>query len=153
MSWNGGAWKRTGRLSGADAGRRAVRVYICDKCGVWHEGKKPAECIQCGVLAVFSAFDSKGEAQHWATLQQRQRAGRIEDLRRQVPLDLLTIGPKGLPVKWSKMIVDYAFIEDGRQHYFDWKPVAGLGPDAALKLRCLEAQGIVVQLVTSKGEV
>lgn len=149
----GGAWKRMGRLNGSDAGRRAKPVWICRGCGAWHDDAKPAQCIGCGRMD-FDHFHSTGEATYWARLKLRERAGDISDLQRQVPLALMTIGREGLPCKWGELTVDYAFKdEDGAQRYFDWKPVAGVSPDAVLKIRCLEAQGIKVELVTAKGVV
>ena len=146
------SWNRTGRLDGSRAGSKAVRVYVCEGCGLWHQGKKPAQCMACGRMD-FEHFDSTGEAKHYASLQLQQREGMITDLRRQVDLDLLTMGPKGMPVVWGKMRVDYAFKENGVQKYRDWKPLAGISPDAALKIRCLAAQGVTVEIYNSKGNV
>lgn len=99
-------------------------------------------------------FHSEGEAKKWARLKLEERAGQITDLRRQVDLPLMTVGPNGLPVQWGKMIVDFAFKDaENRQRYVDFKPDGSITPDAALKIRCLEAQGIIVELVSEKGEV
>jgi hypothetical protein len=146
----GGAWLRTGRVNGSDAAARRIIVHVCNGCGLWHEGKKPAQCLSCGRMD-FTRFDSKGEAKYFATLQMLERAGEISDLRRQVVLPLMTVGREGLPVQWSKMIVDYAYSDDTGAHFLDFKPAAGMSPDSALKIRCLEAQGIIVEIVTSKG--
>lgn len=151
MTVVGGAWKRMKRVNGSDAGRMRRMVYVCEGCGLWHYDKKPAQCQACGRLD-FSRFDSIGEAKQWARYQLLQRAGEISDLRRQVKLDLLTVGPKGLPCVWGHMLVDFAFKEKGVQRYSDYKPVEGPSPDAVLKIRCLESQGIIVSIVTSKGE-
>jgi hypothetical protein len=150
----GGAWKRTGRLSGAAAGAQATRVYVCNGCGVWHEDAKPAQCMACGRMD-FTFWASKGEAKYWARLELEQRAGRIRGLRRQVPVPLMTVGREGLPVKWGEAVLDYAYFttEDDREHLLDWKPSTGISRETALKLRCLEAQGIEVELVNSKGMV
>lgn len=101
----------------------------------------------------FLFFHSEGEAKHWARLKLLERAGDIADLRRQVPLDLMTVGPNGLPRKWGELIVDYAFRQDGVQKYLDWKPVEGPTPETVLKVRCLESQGIIVDFITKKGMV
>lgn len=149
----GGAWTRTRRLNGSDAGAKAIKVFVCEGCGLWHEHKKPAQCMSCGRMD-FMTFDSKGEAMYWARLQLRQRAELITDLRRQIPLDLLTVGRDGLTCVWGKMIVDYGFTDEtGAQRWQDFKPDAGPSPDSVLKIRCLEAQGIIVEIVNSKGTV
>lgn len=148
-----GAWKRTGRVAGRDLAAIAKPVWVCQRCGLWH-GAEPRGCLNCGVLAVFDYFHSEGEAKKWARLKLEVRAGQITDLRRQVDLPLLAHGPDGRPVQWGKMIVDFAFKDaDGRQRYVDFKPEGKITPDAALKVRCLEAQGIIVELVSEKGEV
>lgn len=148
----GGAWKRTGRVNGSDAAAKRIRVYICEGCGLWHEYRKPAQCLSCGRMD-FMSFDSKGEATYWARLQLRERAGLVTNLRRQIPLNLLTVGRDGLACVWGQMIVDFGFrdCETGLDHLQDWKPDEGPSPDSVLKIRCLEAQGIIVEIVTSKG--
>jgi hypothetical protein len=145
----GGAWKRFGRLDGSRAGALARKVYRCVGCGEWHYDKKPAQC-RCGRMD-FDRFDSIGEAKRYASLELLQRAGEISNLRRQVPLDLLTVGREGLAVKWGQFVVDAAYVEKGEQVFEDHKPDSGASPDSVLKLRCLEAQGITVRIHTSKG--
>lgn len=147
----GGAWKRFGRVNGSDAGRMARKVYVCCGCRLWHYDKKPMQC-DCGRMD-FDRYDSIGEAKRYATLQLLQRAGEISELRRQVPLDLLTVGRNGLAVKWGQFIVDAAYVEKGVQIYEDHKPAAGASPDSVLKIRCLEAQGITIRIHTEKGMV
>lgn len=146
----GGAWKRTGRL--AVAGKLAKHVWICNGCGAWHEVEKPAQCIACGRMD-FLHFPSAGEAKHWARLRLLERAGDITDLRRQVSLPLMTIGPSGIPCQWGELIVDYAYKENGVQRYLDWKPIEGPKPETVLKVRCLEKQGIIVDFINLKGRV
>lgn len=145
-------WQRIGRMNGSDAGRMARKVYICRGCRTWHYDKKPGQCLGCGRMD-FDRYDSIGEAKRYAALELLQRAGEISDLRRQVPLDLLTVGRNGLAVKWGQFIVDAAYVEQGVQVWEDFKPAAGMSPDAALKIRCLEAQGIAIRLHTEKGTV
>lgn len=150
----GGSWKRTGRVAGRDIAAIAKPVWVCEKCGLWHPAKPNRGCLSCGILATFMHFHSEGEAKKWARLKLEERAGQITDLRRQVDLPLMTVGPNGLPVQWGKMIVDFAFKDaENRQRYVDFKPDGSITPDAALKIRCLEAQGIIVELVSEKGEV
>lgn len=151
----GGAWKRTGRLNGSDVAKLAKKVWICQSCGTWHYAR-PAACISCGVLAVFDFFHSEGEAKRWANLLILQRGGRVRNLRRQVPFPLMTVGPKGL-LQWAEFVADFTYEEHDGYDWVpiveDYKPVEGPTPDAALKLRCLEAQGTRVRVMTAKGEI
>ena len=147
-------WRRTGTFSGQKAGQKAIKVWICCGCGLWHERAKPSQCFDktCGRMD-FDYFDSKGEALHWANLLLRQKAGEISDLERQVRMKLMTIGTNGLPVKWAEMVVDFGFIQDGKRRLLDYKPSVGTDYAAQLKIRCLLAMGIKVELVTEKGAV
>lgn len=149
------SWNRIGRVNGSDAAKRARKVYVCCGCGLWHYDKKPAQCMDktCGRLD-FDVFDSIGEAKRWARLFLRQQLGEISDLRRQVPFDLLTVGRENLPVKWATYVADFVFVDkDGTRIIGDHKPSAGMSPDAALKLRCMAAQGLPVTIFTDKGEI
>ena len=101
----------------------------------------------------FETFDSMGEFKKYASLEMLQRAGEISDLRRQVVYPLMTIGRDGLAVQWSKLVIDYVYVEKGETVVADWKPADGMSPDAALKIRCLEASGIKVTIFTSKGQI
>ena len=80
----------------------------------------------------------------------------MRNVRRQVTFPLMTIGPKG-PIEWAKLVADFTYDEKDGDDWVpiveDYKAVAGMSPDAALKIRCLEAQGIFVRIVTSKGQV
>lgn len=159
----GGSWKRTGRVN-YGSGPKAKPVYLCAVCLCWHDridlktGKlvRPLECMFCG-RTEFDRFDSSGEAQAWALLHRRQKAGEVRALRRQVPFDLLTVGRQGLACKWAEIVLDFAFEEkqggEWVSVYCDFKPAQGMSPDSALKIRCLEAMGYPVRIVTSKGEV
>lgn len=156
-------WNRIGRLNGSDAGKMARPVWLCANCRCWHtdvaaNGKliKPLSCKFCG-HAFFDYFHSSGEAQAWATLHLRAKAGEVRNLRRQVPIDLLTVGRNGLACVWAQAVLDFAFDELKGGEWVptlcDFKPHVGISPDAALKLRCLEAMGKPVKLITSQGEV
>lgn len=160
----GGAWKRTGRLNGSDAGRMAKPVWLCSACRCWHDDRdaagrliKPAQCKFCHRME-FDYFHSSGEAATWGKLHQRIKAKELRNLRRQVPFDLMTIGRGGLACKWAEMVADFTFDElqaDGGWLFVvaDYKPSEGISPDSALKLRCLEAMGTPVRLITKDGEV
>lgn len=158
------AWRRIGRLNGSDAGRMAKPVWVCAHCRCWHtdrdaKGKliKPFACQFCHRVD-FDYFHSSGEAQTWAKLHLRQKAGEIRNLRRQVKKDLLTVGRNGLACVWGYADIDFAFEELTDGQWFsvlmDHKPSAGMSPDAALKFRCLESMGFPVRIATEKnGEV
>ncbi len=147
----GGAWKRIGRQNGSDIGKKAVKVYRCNGCGVHHKGAKPAQCY-CGRMD-YTKFDSIGEANRYATLLLRQRAGEISGLEVHVPYPLMTIGRDGLPCKFATYEADYVYFQDGAQVIEDFKSSGGIDPTAALKLRIMEAMGKPVKIVTEKGEV
>lgn len=140
------AWRGYARLNGSDLGRMAIRVHICTSCGEWHEGKKPAQC-RCGMMA-FDSFDSKGEAKRWAQLGLLERGGHISELRRQVPFPLMTIGREGLATKFAEYVADYVYVENGQRVIEDHKARSGISPEAALKLRCMEAAGNTVKLTS-----
>lgn len=160
----GGAWRRMGRVNGSDAGRKAKPVWLCAHCLCWHDDRdlkgklvKPLECKFCHRID-FDYFHSSGEAQAWALLHRRQRAGEVRNLRRQVKRDLLTVGRQGLACKWGEIILDFDFEERQRDGEWiavsaDYKPSEGMSPDAALKIRCLEAMGTSVRIITAKGDV
>jgi hypothetical protein len=72
-------------------------------------------------------FDSKAEAARWFELKLLERAGKISDLRRQVPIVLAP------PVKFEgeararpalRLIVDFAYVENGRKVLEDVKGIA-----------------------------
>lgn len=152
MNGGRGAWRRIGRQNGSDIGKLAVKVYRCNGCGVHHKGKKPAQCMGCGRMD-FTAFDSVGEANRYAALWMRQRAGEIEGLEAHVPFPLMTIGRNGLPCKFATYVADFVYVEDGEQVREDWKSANGIDPAAALKLRIMEAMGLPVRIVTDRGVV
>lgn len=140
-------YRGRGRLAGADAAKLAKPIYICNGCGLWHDNGKPAQCISCGRMD-FAHFHSTGEAKMWARLEQRQRVGLISQLERQIPFPLYTVDPNGKPVQWAKFVADFVYVENGVRKVFDYKPRAGIGYDAELKIRCLEAQGVKVEIIT-----
>lgn len=157
------SWRRMGRVNGSDAGRKAVPVWLCSNCRCWHDDRnaagkliKPLQCKFCG-RAEFDYFHSSGEARMWCSLHLRQKAGMIRELRRQVPFDLMTVGRQGLACKWAELVVDFVFDEQDGDTWSrvvaDYKPSEGMSPDAALKIRCLEAQGVPVRILTKDGEI
>lgn len=137
------------RVSGAQAGRTAVKVYVCKNCGLQHNpGMKPKSCMQCHHLA-FTVFDSTGEAGRWATLCLLERRGKITDLQRQVRFDLMAyrrIDGRPMAVKVGQYIADYTYTRDGKEVIEDFK--GALTDLAAWKLRHMEAMGLPVKLTT-----
>lgn len=164
MNANGGSWKRMKRVNGSDAGRMAKPVWLCSHCRCWHDDRgldgkliKPAQCKFCGRMQ-FDYFHSSGEASAWGMLHQRASAKEIRNLQRQVPFDLMTVGRNGLACKWAELVADFTYDEkqpDGEwlPVVADFKPTEGMSPDAALKIRCLEAMGTSVRIITRDGEV
>ena len=140
------AWTKFGRINGSDLGKRAIRVHICQSCGMWFEGTVPVQC-SCGRLA-FDHFDSKGEARRWMRLRLLERAGEISELQRQVPFPLFTLTELGKPVQFAVYVADYTYVEKGQKIVEDHKAMAGISPEASLKLRVMEASGKPVRLTT-----
>lgn len=148
------AWTGFRRDSGANIGKLTIVIYTCEKCGLWHERPKagdlkgpPAQCTSCGWLG-FERFDSKAEAMRWAALKLQQRGGFIKELERQVRFDLLTIHhATGKPVAWGTYVADfrYRITETGEQVIED-KKGSSITPDAAIKLRVMEASGRTVTI-------
>ncbi len=136
---------RFGRLSGKDAGQRAVRVYVCRGCEAHHKGEKPAQCPDCGRMD-FDVFASVGEAQMWAGLRMRERRGQISGLKRQTRYRLYAYGLGGKPVEFGVYTDDASYIEDGIRVILDHKPLAGMDPLAALKIECMAAMGTPVTI-------
>ncbi len=141
---------RGGYANRSDIAKTAIAIHICRGCGLWHERAKPAACLSCGRMD-FDDFQSKGEAQRWAALLLRQRGGLIAELERQVKIDLLTVNHQtGKPVVWGYYLADFRYrdVETGERVTEEYKPGGSMSYDAALKLRCVEAMGIKITVVT-----
>lgn len=148
MSKRGG-FKKFRRISGAQAGRIAVKVYACGSCGLQHSpGSKPDTCMSCGHLA-FTVFDSTGEAGRWATLCLLERAGKVTNLQRQVRFDLMaarTIDGRTVASKVGQYIADFVYERDGEEIIEDFK--GGITDLAAWKVRHMAAMGKPVKLTS-----
>ncbi len=150
--WKGRKASSFKRVSGAQAGRVAVKVYVCRSCGLQHPpGRKPDQCMDrsCGGLA-FTVFDSTGEAGRWATLQLKEGRGMITDLQRQVRFDLMAarvLEGRTVTAKVGQYIADFVYMEDGKQVIEDFK--GGMTDLAAWKLRHMAAQGMPVKLTSA----
>lgn len=139
------------RVSGAQAGRVAVKVYVCKTCGIHHPpGKKPEYCIDpsCAGLA-FTKFDSTGEAGRWATLCLLEGRGLISNLQRQVRFDLMAarqLEGRTVAAKVGVYVADFVYTRDGESITEDFK--GALTDIAHWKLRHMEAMGNPVKLTT-----
>lgn len=80
-------------------------------------------------------FDSQDEANYWAYLKLRLKAGEISKLERQTRFDL-TVNSKLLG--W--MLWDFTFIEKDKQIAFDWKGYKGQDKVWDWKRKHCEAQ-------------
>lgn len=152
--------KSSTSVSGAQMGQRAITVYVCSRCGTWHERpnwwdkdkrQQPVHCIDraCGNIE-FIKFPSKVEAKRYAILDRRRRAGEITDLQLQVRYDLLTVHEaSGKPVKIGEYWADFLYFDhvDGRWHIEDAKPLDAMDAGAKMKLRIMEASGRPVGVV------
>lgn len=109
--------------------------------------RRPPRQCRCGWIE-FTYFPSSSEATHWSQLLALERRGRISELRRQVPFDLMAYGPGGQPVKVGEYRADFVWLEDGHFVVSDTKPKAGVDDLAGLKLRWMAAMGIPVRILT-----
>ncbi len=144
-----GGWKGfASSINRSDIAKRAIAVHICRGCAYWSEGKKPAACVACGRMD-FDSFQSKSEAKWWVRLLKRQERGHIDQLEKQVRIPLLTVDhATGKPVQFAVFVADFRWREAGERIVAEVKPAAGMSYDAQLKIRCCEAMGIPVQLLT-----
>lgn len=148
-------WKNRGpsRASGAQIAANRIRVYICDKCGHWNEGKKPEFFCQSPVPCVgatFTHFDSRAEAKRWCELLLLQKHGKIEDLERQVTLKLDAMPVRGQASGSGcvgRYVADFTYYENDEYVIEDVK--GGAMTDlAAWKMKHVEAQyGTKVRIV------
>ena len=87
-------------------------------------------------------FHSKAERERGEGLRLRELAGDIEDLRYQVAF---TLGRDPYTRRPVKIIIDFAYHEDGKEVYEDVK--GKMTKDARVKLSWLAAQGVHVEIV------
>jgi len=62
---------------------RAIKIWTCKQCNLWHEKDKPTKCANCGSLD-FYYFASKAEAKRYGELLLRVRIGEIKNLGAQI---------------------------------------------------------------------
>lgn len=132
--------------------QHAIKVYICRGCNNWFERVKPSACDKCGRMD-FDDFPSKGEAFTWVKLLRRQERGEIGELERQVSIDLLTVHHRtGKPVKWGRYVADFRWRDlqaEGKPMVIgEAKPGGRLTYESQLKIRCVEAMGIPVEIMS-----
>jgi hypothetical protein len=131
---------------------------MCNGCGAPYRNKWPGQCPNrdCGRLD-YTYFSTSGEQERWALLILREaREKSIRNLKRQVPYALYTIEEStGARVKFAEYIADFVYddVASGTTIIEDFKPDAGSDPMAKLKMRCMEASGRPVRIITSKGYV
>lgn len=139
------------RVSGAQAGRIAVKVYICKSCGIHHSpGRKPERCMdaKCGGLA-FTMFDSRAEAGRWATLQLMEGQGIISDLQRQISFDLMAarqLQGRTVQVKVARYVADFVYVRDGEKIIEDTK--GSITDVAILKIKWMASMNQPVKLTS-----
>lgn len=140
-------WRSIGRASGAQIGKMSIKTYVCEGCGTQYKCDKPGQCSSCGRMD-FIYFDSNGEARKWAELVLLEQAGVIKNLQRQVSFPLMAHRADGIGVKVGTYIADYVFERDGEIVIADYKSL--VAPEAALKLRWMQAMGLPVEVITEK---
>lgn len=144
----GGNFRGKRVVSGDKIGARSIRVYLCNTCDVQQPiGAKPECCKYCGGLS-FTTFDSLGEASRWATLVMLEKGGKLSNLRRQVPFDLMaarSLNGATVASKVGQYIADFVYERDGKEVIEDYKGAA-IDPLAAWKLRHMEAMGKPVKI-------
>lgn len=94
---------------------RSKRAYRCVSCGAAAERHKCSACGASGKKATLM-FDSGGEARRWDELCRLQRLGLIEDLRRQVRVEL-TVNDR----KLGYHVVDFTYTAGGVTRWEEFK--------------------------------
>lgn len=85
-------------------------------------------------------FDSIKEANRWNELCLLQRAGKIKELRRQVPYVII---PKSVHGRAIKYVADFVYIEDNKEIIEDTKGVRT--QLYKIKKRLMAEQGNIIQ--------
>lgn len=70
---------------------RAVKIWTCKHCNLWHEKDKPSRCTNCGSVN-FHYLASKAEAKRYGELLLRVRIGEIKNLGVQISYPLKVNG-------------------------------------------------------------
>jgi hypothetical protein len=96
------------------------------------------------------AFDSKKEAARWQELRLMLRAGVIDDLRRQVPFELIPrqMDGKRVSERAVNYIADFVYTENGRTVVEDVKSPATRTPEYIIKRKLMRwVHGITIKEV------
>lgn len=144
-----GGWQNFRHSTDQTFAQHAIKVFICRGCGHWHERVKPAACT-CGRMD-YDEFPSRGEAKAWMRLRLRVERGEISDLERQVRIPLLTVHHRtGKPVAWGDYVADFRWrdVQTGETVLAECKPGGQMTYESQLKIRCVEAMGIPVTMLT-----
>ena len=141
----------SGKTSGANIPN--IRVYICEACHGWFNGKKPKQCIACGSLT-FIHFPSKVEATRYFELRLEQRAGLISDLELQPRFQLDAVRfntnqqePKHWIFKIGNYVADFKYHRHGDGIIIEDVKGGADTPLSAWKRRHAEAEyGITIEI-------
>ena len=139
-------------VHGNVAGKLSKRVYVCDRCGLWHGEKPKLTChgVSCD-HTVFVHFSSAAEARRYSELRLQVGVGVIRDLELQPSYPLMVIQPDGKPKRIGVYKADF--------RYFDTRTDASVIEDvkgrvdtfmSKWKRRHAEAQyGVIVNVIWS----
>lgn len=153
--------RKRSTLGGTFVAAVAKPIWVCSRPGCevhhpavqdreTHKWKQPDKCLGCGGMA-FDFFQSKGEADRWASLRMLEKVGKIRNLRRQVRFGLFAIAPNGLQQHVADYIADYVYERWGDGDRNDppgWEEVIEdckpgrdkIDPTAKLKLKWMAVQ-------------
>lgn len=87
-------------------------------------------------------FDSKGEGNRYCELLMLQRAGKLSDLKTQVPFTLVDAftTQAGERIKAIKIVVDFGYTENGKEVVEDFKSPATRTRAFLLKKKLFQAR-------------
>ena len=99
-------------VHGNVAGKLSRRVYVCDRCGLWHGEKPKLTCQNAGCdHTVFLHFSSAAEARRFGELKLQILAGRIRDVELQPSYPLLVIRPDGKAKRIGVYKADFRYFD------------------------------------------
>lgn len=135
---------RGGFKSKVDAFQSAKSVYWCLPC---HQPAEKQRCDNCGSKPHY--FPSRGEHRRYSALWMQQHMGALAKLRVQVPFPIKING-----IDVCKYVCDFAYEQDGRQVYEEFKGSAAHQDSAsALRRRLAEVvYGINVKVVEARSK-
>lgn len=152
-------WQKLGHSTDQTFAQHARPAYICRGCDTFNDPRwdrvkdkpmPPASCKSCGRMD-FDFFPSQGEAKWWMKLRRRVEAGQIAELERQVRIPLLTVHQRtGKPVEFAVYVADFRWLDvaSGERVTAEAKPGGRMTYESQIKIRCVEASGIPVTILT-----